>query len=76
MTEENTMTKKAQAVLQKMNLRRLFRSPETRDRVLDEFNASTLDHAGPVRKEEQGMKFLREMNELEEFENENWSRIE
>jgi hypothetical protein len=48
------MTNKAQAVLQKMRkqkpgqLLRLFRSPQAREQVLEEFNQSTLDDVGPV----------------------------
>ena len=40
-----------------------FRS-ETRDRVLDEFNRSTLDDVGPLGGK-QGVRVLPEMNELE-----------
>jgi hypothetical protein len=37
---------------------------EKRDRILEEFNASTLDPVGPVGGAEQGMKVLSEMNSL------------
>jgi hypothetical protein len=48
------MTDKAQAILLKMKRRdarkasRLFRNPVRRDRILDEFNRSTLDDVGPL----------------------------
>jgi hypothetical protein len=60
------MTDKAQVVLQKMKRRRLFRNPKARERILGEFNQSTLDDVGPVVGAEQGMKVLQEMNELGE----------
>ena len=43
---------------------RLFRDPKARDRVLGEFNASTLDSVGPMGGD-QGMAALKEMNDLE-----------
>jgi hypothetical protein len=43
---------------------RLFRDPQARDRVLGEFNASTLDSVGPMGGD-QGMAVLNEMNDLE-----------
>ena len=46
-----------------MKLRRLFGDPIAMDRILDEFNRSTLDDVGPVRGLK-GMKVLSEMNEL------------
>jgi hypothetical protein len=62
--EETTMTEKAQKILQRLKRRRtLSRSPEARDHVLGEFNASTLDSVGPI-EGDQGMKVLQEMNEL------------
>lgn len=41
----------------------------TGDRVLREFNQSTLDDVGPVTDGDREMRVLREMNELQEFEN-------
>ena len=41
----------------------LFRSPEKRDQLLEEFNRSTLDDVGPL-EHGQEMKVLQEMNEL------------
>jgi hypothetical protein len=41
-----TVTDKAKAVLGKMKLKRLFRNLKARDRVLDEFNGSTLEDVG------------------------------
>jgi hypothetical protein len=37
---------------------------QERDRVLDQFNQSTLDDVGPIGGAEQGMKVLSEMNSL------------
>lgn len=68
------MTYKAQANLRKMKRRdrkkasRLFQSPEARERVLDEFNQSTLDDVGPIGGGEQAMKVLQKMNELGEHQ--------
>jgi hypothetical protein len=64
------MTRKAKAVLEKMRQKKpeqplkLFRNPKSRDRVLNDFNQSTLDPVGPVGGE-QGMSVLKDMNELE-----------
>lgn len=40
-----------------------FRSPERRERIVDEFNRENLDDVGPLGGD-QGMKVLNEMNEL------------
>ncbi len=40
-----------------------------KDNVLQQFNTSTLDDAGPVAGGDQEIKVLKEMNELQEFEN-------
>jgi hypothetical protein len=61
------MTEKAQAVLQKMKPRRLFRNPRERDQILLEFNNSTLDDLGPVGGDK-GEKFLKELNEMADLE--------
>jgi len=47
-----------------MKPRRLFGNPRARDRILDEFNRSTLDDVGPVGGD-QGMAILKDMNDLE-----------
>jgi hypothetical protein len=42
---------------------------------LEAFNKSTLDEgSAPVAGGDQGMTVRKEMNELQEFENENWSK--
>jgi hypothetical protein len=41
---------------------------QNRDRILNEFNRSTLDDVGPIERREQGMRVLQEMNELGEAE--------
>ena len=61
------MTEKAKKILQKTQLRRLFRNPKARDRVLDEFNRSTLDDVGPIGGDK-GEKFLKELNEMADLE--------
>jgi hypothetical protein len=58
------MTVKAARILQKMKLRRLFQNHRLREKVLEEFNRSTLDEVRPVGGEEQGMRVLLEMNSL------------
>lgn len=47
-----------------MKALRPLRNPKARDRVLGEFNRSTLDDVEPVGGEN-GMRVLREMNDLE-----------
>ena len=61
------MTEKAQHILDAIKRQR-------RNRILNDFNQSTLDDVGPVGGKDQGMKVLEEMNELQDFENENWSK--
>jgi len=65
------MTNKARKILddikrrdKKTKLWRLFRSPETRDRALSDFNQSELDPVGPIGNQDQQMRVLNEMNEL------------
>jgi len=48
-----------------MKASRLFGSPKARERVLDEFNRSTLDDVKALGGD-QGMDVLKEMNELGE----------
>ena len=67
------MTEKADNILKKMRRKRLP-FPVVNDKILAEFNQSTLDESGPVSGGDKEMKILTEMNELEEFQNENWSR--
>ena len=54
-----------EAVLREMKASRLFGSPKARERVLDEFNRSTLDDVKALGGD-QGMDVLKEMNELGE----------
>ena len=61
------MTEKAKKILQKIQLRRLFGDPQRRDQILRDFNASTLDPAGPIGGEK-GEKFLKELNEMADLE--------
>ena len=58
------MTNKARKILEKMKLRRLFEDPKARDRILGEFNRSTLDDVGPLGGN-QGVAGLKDMIELE-----------
>ena len=60
------MTTKAQRILEKIKRRN--------NKILHEFNQSTLDDAGPVGSPDREMKVLKEMNELQEFEEENWRK--
>jgi len=64
------MTEKAQAVLKKMRkqqaLKRLA-NPERRNRILDQFNNSTLDDVGPLGGDK-GETFLKELNEMADLE--------
>ena len=64
------MTYKAKTILQKMNKRKAMNrlaNPKARNRILDEFNRSTLDDVGPVGGDK-GEKFLRELNEMADLE--------
>jgi hypothetical protein len=60
------MTEKAKKILNdlKRRDRKLFRRPETRERVLHDFNESTLDQPAQVGSQDQQMRVLNEMNEL------------
>jgi hypothetical protein len=64
------MTDKAQKILQRMNKRQVLRrlaNPETRDRILDEFNQENLADVGPVGGRK-GERFLKELNEMQDLE--------
>jgi hypothetical protein len=53
----------------------LLNDRRLKNRLLESFNKSTLDEgAAPVGGGDQEMTLLKEMNELQEFENENWSK--
>ena len=56
------MTEKARKIMKKMKKWERLNNP-ARDRILSDFNQSTLDPVGPVGGD-QGMKILSEMNEL------------
>jgi len=60
------MTTKAQRILEKMKRKN--------NKILQEFNQSTFDAPASVRNPDQEMKVLNEMNELQQFENDNWSK--
>jgi hypothetical protein len=70
------MIEKAQRILDKLNRKnhKSMKPWSTRDRVLNEFNTSTLDDVGPVAGRDQELKVLKEMNDLQDLENEVWSR--
>jgi len=64
------MTEKAQAVLQKIRQRQALKrsaNPEKRDKILNEFNQSTLAPVGPFAGDK-GEKFLSELNEMADLE--------
>ena len=62
------MTDKARRILA------LLRDRKNRNRVLESLNKSTLDEgAAPIAGKDQEMKVLKEMNELQDFENDDWS---
>jgi hypothetical protein len=46
--EEEVMTEKAQTVLNRLKVRRLFRNAERRNEILNEFNRDNLDDVGPI----------------------------
>ena len=56
------MTVKAKQIMNKI------KKKDLRNKILKEFNQSTLDDVGPVGNPDQEMKILKEMNELQEFE--------
>jgi hypothetical protein len=64
------MNDKAHAVLQRMKRRdarkasRLFRDPQVRERILDEFNRENVDDVEPLSRD-QGMAVPKEMNDRE-----------
>ena len=61
------MTTKAQKIMKKI------KKKDLRNKFLHEFNQSTLDAPATVGGPQE-MTILKEMNELQEFENENWSK--
>ena len=64
------MTDKAQRILQKINKRQALKrlaNPERRDRILREFNQSTLGDVGAVGGDK-GETFLKELNEMADLE--------
>ena len=64
------MTNKAQKILQKMNKRQALKrlaNPEKKDKILNEFNQSTLDPVGPFAGDK-GERFLKELNEMTDLE--------
>jgi hypothetical protein len=65
------MTEKAKKILNDMKRRdrkrrgwMLFRRPETREKMLNDFNGSTLDQPAQMGNQDQQMRVLNEMNEL------------
>ena len=60
------MTDKAQKILESLKKRKPYQvpNPRTRDKILNDFNQSTLDPAGPLGGD-QSMAVLQDMNELE-----------
>jgi hypothetical protein len=60
-------------VLRTLNRYKL-RDRDTRRRLLEALNTSTAPEGAPVSGGSGEMKVLKEMNELQEFENDNWSR--
>ena len=67
------MTEKAQAVLQKIRQRQALRqwnrlaNPQSRDKILNEFNRDQMDDVGPLGGDK-GEKFLKELNEMADLE--------
>ncbi len=66
------MTERAQRILNKLKNRGAKKPWAVKDKVLQEFNASTLDDVGPVGAPDQQMRVLEEMNSLQQFEDDNW----
>ena len=63
---KRTMTEKARKIMKKMKNWNRLNSP-ARDRILSDFNASTLDDVGPVGGDK-GETFLKELNEMADLE--------
>lgn len=55
------MADKARNIMQRTKLRKLFQNHRLREKVLEEFNRSTLDDMGPMGGE-QGTELTSEMN--------------
>jgi hypothetical protein len=78
------MTEKAKQIMQEIRksdrkgLKRwsaLQSNPKRRDHILENLNNDQMDHVSSVAGGgDQEMRVLKEMNELQEFENDNWSR--
>lgn len=75
------MTEKAQNILTQMKERDrrrrvLARSndPQRRSSTMESMNRMDQDETSRVGSNDQEMKVLREMNELQQFENDNWNR--
>ncbi len=69
------MTQKAEKIMKALRAySRRIGDPGTRSKVLDSFNRMDQEEVSPVEGGDQEIKALKEMNELQEFENENWSR--
>jgi hypothetical protein len=74
------MTEKAQNIMNRMRekdrKRRILarlQDPQQRSSTMDSINRLDQDETSRVGSGDQEMKVLREMNELQQFENENWS---
>ncbi len=70
---EIDMTDKARKILDKLNKKNRKPPMSIRERVLQQFNASTLDDVGPVKGGDQELKVLKEIDELQQFENDIWN---
>jgi hypothetical protein len=60
------MTEKARKIMKKMKNWKQLYNP-ARDLILRDFNASTLDHVGPLGGDK-GEKFLSELNEMQDLD--------
>jgi hypothetical protein len=74
------MTEKAQQIMAKIREkdgRRLparLRDPQRRSIMMERVNRMDQDDTSRVGSTDQEIRVLKEMNELQDFENENWSR--
>jgi len=62
------MSAKAKSILAKLN------DPRHRNRLLDSLNKDTVDEGMPVSGGGQEMTILKDMNELQEFQDDVWSK--
>jgi hypothetical protein len=74
------MTQKAEQIMkriremdQKKRLA-LMNNPHRRTQVMESINRADQDEPSRVGTNDQEMKILRDINELQDFENDNWSR--